>query len=135
MGIRIMTLQLGFASRLACFIPAALALLGCSRDDFGTKVEDDVVTSEIKAKLADAGLTSSFAIEVDADDGLVWLRGTVTSEAARDEAEELARSTVGARRVINELKVGDAPSPEEGSEGEGLLSAPLPLASPFMEDS
>lgn len=102
-----MTSKLGLSSRFACFIPAVLALLGCTRDDFGTRVEDARVNSEIKAKLASTRLIASSEVDVNADDGVVRLRGTVDSEAARAEAEELARSTEGARRVINEIVINE----------------------------
>lgn len=110
-----MTSKLGLPACFACFIPAVLALLGCTRDDFGTRVEDAIVSSEIKAKLASARLVDSYEIDVNAEDGIVRLRGTVESKAARAEAEELARSTEGARRVINEIVITEIGLGEAGS--------------------
>jgi hyperosmotically inducible protein len=85
----------------------ALALAGCAADDAGNQIDDALVTGAVKARLAADPEVNSFEIDVNTEDGVVRLRGLVETEAERDEAEELARSTEGARRVINEIQLGD----------------------------
>jgi osmotically-inducible protein OsmY len=44
-------------------------------------------------------------VDVDVRDGVATLSGVVDSEAARAEAEDLARSVDGVTQVVNELQV------------------------------
>ena len=95
------------------------AALGCSpaerqeaRDEVGTagakaeaRIEDGTVTAAVKAKLLADQTVSGMRIDVDTRDGVVTLTGTVASAAAKTRANELARSTEGARRVEDKLTV------------------------------
>jgi hyperosmotically inducible protein len=72
----------------------------------GAVVTDAAITTAVKAKvLADAN-TPGTAIDVDTQDGVVTLTGTVASRAAADRAVALARETNGVKNVVNNLKVG-----------------------------
>jgi hyperosmotically inducible periplasmic protein len=69
-------------------------------------VKDSVITTKIKAKLAEEHPESLKNIHVDTDaNGEVWLSGTVSS---RDEAKQvvtIARNTEGVKAVSSELRV------------------------------
>lgn len=66
---------------------------------------DTALVAAVTGKLAADSDTSAMNIDVDAQDGVVTLSGTVKSQAARQEAERIARSVDGVRNVRNELKV------------------------------
>lgn len=66
---------------------------------------DAALVTAVTAKLAADDDVAASNIDVDAQDGVVTLSGTVKTSAARQEAERLARSVDGVRNVRNELKV------------------------------
>jgi hyperosmotically inducible protein len=69
-------------------------------------VEDSAVTTAIKTKLAAEHITSLTRVHVDTDkDGVVWLSGNVSSRAASDKIESIARNTEHVKSVHNDLKV------------------------------
>jgi hyperosmotically inducible protein len=66
---------------------------------------DAVITMRIQAKYAEDDVVKGRDIDVDTDDGVVTLKGSVDTRHERDTAEQLARETDGVKRVVNELKV------------------------------
>jgi hyperosmotically inducible protein len=85
---------------------ALVSLTACSSTQTaGETVDDGVIVTKVKAKLAADGDINPFNIDVDSNDGVVTLQGTVAKDAARSGAERHARDTEGVRRVINLIKV------------------------------
>lgn len=70
-----------------------------------TAFDDAWITTMIDAKLSVDPEVKSRQVDVDVRSGVVTLSGTVESEAARSEAEDLARSVDGVTQIVNELKV------------------------------
>lgn len=73
--------------------------------DVGTATSDAWITSQTKMRLLADGDTPGLDINVDTEDGVVTLVGTVPSEAAKQAAEANARKVDGVRSVKNELRV------------------------------
>jgi hyperosmotically inducible periplasmic protein len=71
----------------------------------GDRMSDTAITTKIKAKITGHPDLSPFNINVDTKDGVVTLRGTVKSEASKNEAERVAKDTEGVLRVQNMLEV------------------------------
>jgi hyperosmotically inducible protein len=71
----------------------------------GDKLSDTSVTTRIKADFSVEKLLQGTAIDVDTSDRIVTLRGTVASNAAKERAAEIARSTEGVTRVVNQIVV------------------------------
>jgi osmotically-inducible protein OsmY len=69
-------------------------------------VGEGTLTAKIKSKMALDDIVKASAIDVDTRDGVVTLSGTVTSEAERQRAVQLARETEGVRSVEDRLKIG-----------------------------
>jgi len=68
--------------------------------------KDSVITTKIKAKLAEEKLSSLVKISVDTDDrGMVNLGGTAESQAAADRAVAIARGVEGVKMVENHIKI------------------------------
>ena len=69
-------------------------------------VKDSAVTADIKTKLAAEHITSLERIHVDTDkDGVVWLSGTASTQAAADKAISIARDTDRVTTVHSNIKV------------------------------
>ena len=71
----------------------------------GEVVTDAAITTAVKTKLLADTKTPGLKIDVDTNDGIVTLSGTVPSKAAEDKAVADARDTKGVKRVVNKLKV------------------------------
>lgn len=85
---------------------ALVSLTACqSTRTTGEQVDDGVIVTKVKAKLAADGDINPFNIDVDSNDGVVTLQGTVAKDSARSGAEQHARDTEGVRRVVNLIKV------------------------------
>lgn len=83
-----------------------IAVAGCATVD---RTEDMRIESEVKARLVaekDANLTR---LGVLSSNAVVYISGTVTSANQRAQAESLAKSVRGVRRVVNTLDVAPAP--------------------------
>jgi len=84
-----------------------------------TYVKDSVITTKVKAKLADEKMSSLAHISVDTDNkGVVVLSGNVKTQADSDKAASIARGTEGVTGVKNELRIKkeeQAAAPKQGS--------------------
>jgi len=74
----------------------------------GDKVSDTAVTTRVKAGFSKEALLKETAIDIQTADGVVTLRGSVGSDAARARAAAIAGSTEGVTRVVNLLIVQGA---------------------------
>jgi len=71
----------------------------------GQNIDDSNTTAAVKARLAQGQVSSLTRIDVDTNDGVVALNGTVESADQRAKAEQIARGVGGVKRVINNLQV------------------------------
>jgi hyperosmotically inducible periplasmic protein len=65
----------------------------------GEHIDDAGITMRVKSRLLDDPVVKGLKIDVDTRDGVVFLTGSVTSEAERKQAIELARTTEGVKDV------------------------------------
>ena len=73
----------------------------------GNFVKDSVITTKVKAKLAEKHMSTLTNIQVDTDNnGIVWLSGKAPTKDASDLAEMIAKATDGVRGVHNSIVVG-----------------------------
>lgn len=68
--------------------------------------EDSWIVVMIDSKLTVDPEVRSRNVDVDVYEGVVTLSGIVETEAAKTEAEDLARSVDGVTKVVNDLQVG-----------------------------
>ena len=81
-----------------------LTVKGASRD--GEQVVDDsVITSKVKAALAEDSRTKAHQVNVETHEGVVQLSGFVDNAEAKSTAGELARSVAQVRSVDNQIDV------------------------------
>lgn len=74
-------------------------------DKIGTSLNDAWIHTKLTSKLIADKDTPARKINVDVVDGIVTLRGEVSTLAAKQEAERIAKDTESVRRVRNLLKV------------------------------
>lgn len=71
-----------------------------------TFIKDSVITTKIKAKLAEEKLSSLMNVKVDTDaKGAVYLSGKVKTQAEADKAVSIARGTEGVTSVNSTIQV------------------------------
>jgi len=86
---------------------ATLAACASTRthESTGEYVDDSVITTKIKALLAEDDFVKSFQISVETFKGIVQLSGFVNSQRAVKRAGEIVRSVQGVKSVKNDLIV------------------------------
>ena len=86
-----------------------LTLVACAstrtHESTGEYVDDSVITTKIKALLAEDDFLKSFQISVETYKGIVQLSGFVNSQEAVNKAGQIARSVKGVNSVKNNLIV------------------------------
>lgn len=72
----------------------------------GEAVDDASTTAKVKLALAEDDQVAAYRIDVDTNNGVVTLSGTVKSKAEANRAVQLAESVKGVKKVNSDLKVG-----------------------------
>ncbi len=99
------TLTLG----LAVLAPALFATPASAAERSATqRVDDAAITAQVKTRLLADETTRGININVDTEAGVVTLRGTAPTVAAKARAEEIAKAVDGVQVVANSLIVGDS---------------------------
>jgi osmotically-inducible protein OsmY len=71
----------------------------------GEAVTDAWITSKLKMDFVNEDALEHSRINVDTNDHVVTLKGTVASEAGRARAKEIAKTTKGVNRVVDQLVI------------------------------
>ena len=79
---------------------------GEAADKTGAAITDAAITTAVKAKFLADTTVKGLRIDVDTDNGMVTLNGTVSSRAEADRAMTLARNTDGVKGVHDNMTVG-----------------------------
>ena len=74
----------------------------------GSSLDDAWIHTKIVSKLIGNPDTPQRKINVDVNNNVVTLRGTVSTPAEKAEAEQVAKSTEGVKQVINQIKISKA---------------------------
>jgi len=88
----------------------SLALLGTS----SVRADDQQIAQQIIERLQaekKAGALKGFSIDLQVDEGTVWLSGRVTSEQQQAKALDLARRVGGVKQVVNDLTIAEPHGP------------------------
>ena len=75
----------------------------------GQKVDDSMITAQVKTKLIADPATEAYKINVETKGGVVQLSGFVDSTSERQHATEVARSIGGVTSVDNDLEIRQKP--------------------------
>jgi hyperosmotically inducible periplasmic protein len=71
----------------------------------GTVVDDTSITASVKAKLVADKPANLTRVDVDTNNGTVYLNGVVDTLEQRARAEQLAWQASGVKTVVNNLQV------------------------------
>jgi hyperosmotically inducible protein len=97
------------AARLAQSTPGVKkvvnSLVVSSGTSVGTKLDDSLITGQVKAALMDAADVDSLQINVETRAGVTQLAGFVSSARMKARAEQIAGGIAGVKRVDNALVV------------------------------
>lgn len=85
------------------------AIQSCrSHTSTSSQISDASITASVKTKMIGDSDVKARNIDVNTEEGIVYLMGRVSTKAEKAEAERLARSCDGVRDVVNHLQVGEA---------------------------
>ena len=93
---------------VAVVVAILVLVVGCQTltgKSAGTNVDDATVTASVKAKLVADKPANLTRVDVDTNQGTVYLNGTVDSSEQRARAEQLAWQAKGVRAIVNNLQV------------------------------
>ena len=108
---------LSLAAKAGRFLVAVALLAGltacASTQSTETQLDDAGIKTEVMARIAADPDTNPFEIDVDVNEGVVYLQGVVDDREDRAEAERLARRVSGVTRVVNNIRFGDQTAGEK----------------------
>ena len=82
-----------------------MTLFACAGKTAGESIDDNVLQSEVKAKLVADDVTGGLTINTEVRKGVVQLGGWVEEERERTQAGKVASSVDGVAKVDNQLHV------------------------------
>jgi len=103
------------------FAPFAAHAADGDRDKLLSRdfVKDSVITTKIKARLAEEKLSSTMRISVDTDNkGVVQMTGTAKTQSEIDRAGVIAKNTEGVTSVENKIRLSSSAAVREGRTAE-----------------
>jgi len=91
----------------AAAVAAGLAscAVNAPKESVGEYIDDSVITTMVKTRLAEDDLLKSFQIGVGTYQGAVQLSGTVPSQEAYYKAAKLTMSVNGVKSITNNLAI------------------------------
>src|SRR5438552_239524 len=107
----------------------SLTLLGTS----GVRADDQQIAQQIIERLQaekKAGALKGFSIDLQVDEGTVWLSGRVASEQQQAKALDMARRVAGVKQVVNDLTVSEPPT----RAAVAAQPAPTPTAATYAQE-
>lgn len=101
-----MSLKLAASCLVAGALMLPIAGYAAESDSAKTIVKDSVITTKVKAELAEEKASSLVKISVVTDNkGMVTLSGTASSQKAVDKATSIARAVKGVTAVENHIQI------------------------------
>jgi hyperosmotically inducible periplasmic protein len=86
---------------VVAFVAGCTAATGKSA---GTNIDDATITASVKGKLVSDKASNLTRVDVDTNNGTVYLNGTVESPEQKSRAEQLAWQASGVKTVVNNLQ-------------------------------
>ena len=93
---------------LAVVLVLAAVTTGCrsiTGKSAGSNIDDATITASVKSKLVADRAANLTRVDVDTNNGTVYLNGTVDSAEQKSRAEQLAWQAQGVKSVVNNLQV------------------------------
>ncbi|MGH7323226.1 MAG: BON domain-containing protein [Candidatus Rokuibacteriota bacterium] len=93
---------------LAVMLALLSVLSGCramTGKSTGQTMDDATITAAVKSKLVADKVSNLTRVDVDTNNGTVYLNGTVETPEQKTKAEQLAWQAKGVKAVVNNLQV------------------------------
>ena len=71
----------------------------------GTNIDDASITANVKSRLVAEKASNLTRVDVDTNNGTVYLNGTVETPEHKAKAEQLAWQAKGVKSVVNNLQI------------------------------
>ena len=94
--------------RLAVTLVVLFFMTGCQAmtgQTMGENIDDSYITGAVKTQLASDKMVSLTRVEVETNNGIVYLTGQVQTAEQRSHIGSLASQVKGVKRVVNNLQV------------------------------
>ena len=98
----------GVMRAVAVLVMLGVAVSGCQSltgKSAGANVDDASMTASVKSKLVADKAANLTRVDVDTNNGTVYLNGTVESAEQKSKAEQLAWQALGIKTVVNNLQI------------------------------
>jgi hyperosmotically inducible periplasmic protein len=98
----------GVLQTIAAVLVLVALVTGCrsmTGKSAGTNADDATITASVKTKLVAEKASNLTRVDVDTNNGTVYLIGTVDTAEQKARAEQLARQAQGVKNVVNNLQV------------------------------
>jgi hyperosmotically inducible periplasmic protein len=100
-----MTAVLRSVAVLLVVVLATAACQSMTGKTAGQNIDDATITASVKSKLVADKAANLTRVDVDTNNGTVYLNGTVDSSEQKTRAEQLAWQAKGVKSVVNNLQV------------------------------
>jgi osmotically-inducible protein OsmY len=100
--------MIGAFKRLAVTLVVLFFMTGCQAmtgQTMGETIDDSYITGAVKTQLASDKMVSLTRVEVETNNGVVYLTGQVQTAEQRSHIGSLASQVKGVKRVVNNLQV------------------------------
>lgn len=94
--------------RLAGALAFLFFMSGCQAltgQTVGESMDDSMITSSVKTQLASDKLVTLTRVEVETNNGIVYLTGQVQTAEQRSHIGSIASQVKGVKKVVNNLQV------------------------------
>ena len=94
--------------RLTITLAVLFFLNGCQAmtgQTMGESIDDSVITSSVKTHLASDKLVTLTRVDVETNNGIVYLTGQVQTAEQRSHIGSLASEVKGVKQLVNNLQV------------------------------
>jgi hyperosmotically inducible periplasmic protein len=99
-----MTSALKMVARLLVVVAFVAGCTAATGKSAGTNIDDATITASVKGKLVSDKASNLTRVDVDTNNGTVYLNGTVESPEQKSRAEQLAWQASGVKTVVNNLQ-------------------------------
>ena len=99
------TRQIGYGARALVLLVLLSGCVALTGETAGENIDDTVITTEIKGKLAGEKLIHTTKVGVKTERGVVYLTGSVETAEERSQVVQIARKVRGVRDVVDRIEV------------------------------
>jgi hyperosmotically inducible protein len=112
-GFASLRVAVALAALVLCGASTSVAQVGEAAKKTGNAITDSWITMKVHSQFIPEDVLEGSDIDVDTNAGVVLLKGTVPTEAAKTRAVAIAKATDGVKSVTDQLRIAK-PAPAAG---------------------